>query len=252
MSKPVAIWDLDDTLTGCVFGDSSEVRLMHEVYKWVIDRFADRMVELGFERQEALDRHETIDCALCQIYGFDDLGRFPRSLASAYESLMEDMEKDASEEEMAALENLGYEVFTEVSYAPLPGARHVLEAASQSFFIAVVTRGQKKEQTKKMVDAGIMRYVDKYYTVGHKNEQEWSEILSDLRIASDGAYSPHWAIGNSVKQDINMPLAFGLNAIHVNVTKWSFEEAPYITPKSGRRVHTVASIGDVLRYLPFR
>jgi putative hydrolase of the HAD superfamily len=244
-----ALIDADDTILG--IEHEGRVLGTGDAYNIVLGRFADAMEALGFDRAESLARQQTIDIALCREHGFGDRSRFPRSFSMTYEALASEQGRTADFKPIAALEAIGWGVFA-FPYRALPGALDALRQIHQHYNIAVVTKGEENEQRKKVFDSGCFVYADQVIVMEHKSVEEWlAKVFIPLGLTAYHA-TPHWAIGNAVKSDINPPLVLGTNAILVDAPQanWVFEEAPHQAPLAGQTFHHVRDIQSALAHLP--
>lgn len=255
--KPWAIFDYDDTLGGVLI--DGQIRPGYEAYNDVIRRYANEMEELGFDRQLAIDTHEMLDRKAATVHGFANKTRFASSMEDAYWKLCNESRpgsewagrqtwrKIISER----LFNIGMCVFSDYPYVALDGALDVLRHFHLDYNIAVVTKGEESEQIRKLEESGVAPYADYIRVCGMKDDKEWEEILRyELQIGQITAQTA-WAIGNSAKADVNPPLKFGLNAIHLNDPNgWTFENAEYETPWPGRKLATIADIRECIQHIP--
>ncbi len=238
------IWvfiDLDDTLGGVEI--DGVVHGTAEAYNNALRKYADRMVKEGFERETALGIQQEIDIIAAKKYGFGDRGRFGRSMSDAYKTL-----GGKSPKVSEALETIGYSVFTH-PYRALPGAIPMLADLHQFYKIAIVTKGHDDEQRKKVFDMGLWPYADQVIVVDHKNHNDWERTFQLVKLELPTAIRS-WAVGNSVKSDVNPPMELGLNGIHLQADSWIFEEAAPVTPLPGRQFHVINDIRDTLKHIP--
>lgn len=105
----------------------------------------------------------------------------------------------------------------------IDGAKEVLDfLAEQPVKLLLITLGEKVLQQKKIAGNNLSRWFNEsdIYIVGEKNEDSYSEILSnyaDLENKADLVYH----IGDSMKSDVVSALEAGINAVHLpydNVT----------------------------------
>jgi putative hydrolase of the HAD superfamily len=207
-----AICDLDDTLTGIRIGE--KVVPNGQAYTQVLSTFYYRMEVFGFPREEVETLQKEIDIALCQQFGFTDKKRFGHSLAETYKAMCERKNKEFDDYTYETFCTLGMTVFN-FPFSPLDGALPVLETLFNRFQVIIVTKGEEQQQLKKVVDAGLIPFVDQVITVGHKDDQDWKRLLGTLGIPFSVRRNS-WAIGNSMKSDVNPPLRQGFNAIHID------------------------------------
>lgn len=236
--KPWVIFDYDDTLGGVLI--DNKPHLNNEAYKRAIDFFV-RCVSGEFNISQKVIRktQHDIDVATIKENGFQELTRFAESFVKTYEVL-------TGKEAPSWVFDIGMSVFR-YPYIALPGALRVLEALRGVFNVAVFTKGTLEEQHRKLNDSGVFPYVDHVAVANWKSFAEWSVFLEELRIGHLGSC---WAVGNSIKSDVNIPLRIGLNAVHVaHEGEWIFEREPLDCPKSGCALHVVREIEEVMGYL---
>lgn len=248
---PVILFDYDDTLGGVRFPDGS-VRPGAAAYFDCIDRFVQYMTALGYDGEAARQQQHEIDIDLATTLGFGDKTRFASSMAKAYALLAGDA---ASESEEKAAYDIGMSVFTDYPYAPLPGAIEVMDILRPFYYLAVITKGEQQEQARKLIETGVMERADYVCVVDRKDDADWDRVLADLELTPDHLggrqfVSKSWAIGNSVKADVNPLLRRGFNGIHIaEKNGWAYETEELITPVDGCRAVTVTDILDILSHL---
>lgn len=237
--------DADDTILGVEI--EGKICGTHEAYFYAIRKFALTMEFLGFDPERAKQLQNEIDTKMAQEFGFADKTRFARSMVEAYKVMSDELGRSFDAVVAATVKKIGLGVF-EHRYVALPGAIATMAAMHKYYNIAIVTKGEDSEQRKKVFDSGCFVYADHVIPLSHKSSPEWEKVVDDLRIGFNTRMSS-WAIGNSVKSDINPPLGLGFNAIHVNYGEWSFEVAEYAPPIFRRRLEVVTDIRDVLKYV---
>lgn len=242
---PWLIFDYDDTLGGIL--KDKQVIGNDMAYNLAIDRFAAFMEELGFDSEEALVLQQEVDQHLCRQFGFSWKPRFAESMVRSYKTLASKKGQAVSATLQEVVHDIGMSVF-KYRYMPLPGALDTLNALRPHYRIAVVTKGEESEQSLKVSASGVENFVDTVITVGFKNLEDWQKVFEALGI-EEKDYPTTWAIGNSPKSDVNVPLRMGTNAIHVNQGGWSFEAEEYETPQEGRSLIVVDRVLEVLNHL---
>lgn len=248
MVTPKAIFDLDDTLCG-VWLDG-RIQPTAAAYDDCIRRFAYTMKLMGFDPEDAKAAQQEIDLDMARAVGFLDKTRFAESMKAAYHTMCAEYGKLPNLGHGDLVYNIGMSVFTDYPYAALDGALQVLDAVSKDYETIIVTKGEPEEQYKKLQDSGCGSFADAVYVVGRKDEADWQDVYAQIGLTDEIA-PLCWAIGNSVKADVNPPLRRGLNAIHLkDKNGWVFEQAHVETPLPGRYVYTITDISEVLHCLP--
>lgn len=243
--KNWCLLDADDTVLGVEI--EGKICGTHEAYFYAIRKFALTLEFLGFDPERAKKLQNEIDTKMAAEFGFADKTRFSRSMVEAYNVISLEMGRHYDVVVANTIKKIGLGVF-EHKYVALPGAIATMAEIHKYYNIAIVTKGEDSEQRKKVFDSGCFVYADHVIPLAHKSATEWEKVVDDLRIGFNTRLTS-WAIGNSVKSDINPPLGLGFNAIHVNYGEWSFEKAEYSPPLFRRRLEVVTDIRDVLKYV---
>lgn len=242
--RPWLIFDYDDTLGGVEI--DGQIRPGGEAYDVVLTRFAARMEEIGLGGEKAREEQLRLDVELCRTHGFDNLDRFPMSLSATYEKLARNAGgafPSISEE----MREIGYGVYR-FPYVALPGARDVLRLTRDRYNIAIVTKGNETEQRKKLCASNTIEFADIIHVCGRKDDHDWRFAL-DMMEMVPSQLRRSWAIGNSLKSDVNPLLRMGMNGIYVPAYGWAFEAEEAARPREGREYHVVQEIREVLDVL---
>jgi putative hydrolase of the HAD superfamily len=110
----------------------------------------------------------------------------------------------------------------------LDGAREALDQLAPSYRLLLITKGDLRDQERKVAKSGLAERFAAIEIVSEKNEGTYERILERHAIAP----SAFLMVGNSVKSDILPVLALGGAGVHVpyRIT-WGHEEAQ--TPPEG-------------------
>lgn len=246
--RPWLLIDYDDTLGGVYI--AGKVHGNQYAYSLAINQFNSYMAELGYDPIESECIRAETDKHLLTQHGFGDISRFGDSMLRTWKALASKKGNMLEKYAPHKIEVIGGSVFTH-PYVALPGAKHTLELLGTRYNIAIVTKGQDTEQRKKIRQSGIHQYADAIFVLEYKNKQEWQAVLGALAI--DTLKQPlAWAIGNSVKSDVNVPLGLGLNGIHIRAEGGAFEQEAYTIPHNNRKLHKIDNILQTLDHLEWR
>lgn len=239
---PWILIDYDDTLGGVLI--EGTIQNNELAYVKALDKYDSLMESMGYNGNLARKEMEELDIHFSSLHGFSYRDRFKDTMKVSYikhcNSIGEEWQRDV----VAEIDRIGESVF-QYPYMPLPGALHTLRCLRLNHRIAIVTKGNFSEQARKLTQSGVEHFIDAYYPVGHKNKADWEHVIHDLGIQDE--LSTTWAIGNSPKSDINVPLSLGMNAIWVKKGRWVFEHEEIITTSA--KYHEVDSIEEVLTYI---
>lgn len=256
-----AIFDYDDTLGGVLM--DGKVVPNYFAYDETIRRLGEAMEGLGFDRAEAVANFKAANREAAAKQGFGDRNYFPRAMEGVLHrmAIARGEDREFQFHHGNEIFKIGLSVFTAYPYTALEGALDVLDALRPHFQISVVTKGDPTEQVKKLARSGVLPYADHYKVVNDKCRVEWHAVLKELgmgrsfnpEVEAEGAALRRrsWAIGNSAKADVNPPLWYGMNAIHLNDPNgWAFEHAENERPHGGAVLVTVSDIRECLAHLP--
>ncbi len=101
------------------------------------------------------------------------------------------------------------------------GAREALEALSDRYPLALITKGDLLHQRSKLERSGLARHFRHVEVVSHKTPDVYREILSRLGV-EPGRFL---MVGNSPRSDILPVLDLGGSAVHVPAAlSWAHEQ----------------------------
>ena len=244
--KPWVLCDADDTLIGAVL--NGQVVGTSVVYEHTKALFGEEMAKIGFSVEESRTAQREIDFEKCREIGFSKLWRHPLTFRLAYKKMCQRYNIKSDQEIARALERVGFSVFDYVAVA-FPGALEALEALRQHYRIAIVTKGDAEHQRKKLAQAGFRANDYPVVIMSHKDTREWRQrVIRSLRIGNQERQLS-WAVGDSIKSDINPPLELGFSAVHVNTFSWAFEQAQYGVVSPDATLRVVSSIGEVPEHI---
>lgn len=126
----------------------------------------------------------------------------------------------------------------------LPNIHEVLEQLSQKYKLIVATKGDLKDQHRKLHFSGLGKYFHHIEVMIEKTEEDYLKLLNRLDI------QPHefCMIGNSLKSDILPVLNIGGTAIHIPFeTTWAHEQIHHkITHEKFIEIQSLSELLDKL------
>ena len=106
----------------------------------------------------------------------------------------------------------------------LDGVEETLEALKGKYKLIVATKGDLKDQQRKLHDSGLGPYFHHIEVMADKQEVNYEKLLKRLEIEP----SEFFMIGNSLKSDVLPVLAIGGHAVHIPFhTTWAHERIDY-------------------------
>lgn len=126
----------------------------------------------------------------------------------------------------------------------LDGVEETLKALHGNYKLVVATKGDLKDQRRKLHDSGLGIYFHHIEVMSDKQEKDYSDLLSRLEIKPEEFFM----IGNSLKSDVLPVLGIGGYAVHIPFhTTWEHEKISHKVDHPNFR--TVDKIADVLEIL---
>jgi putative hydrolase of the HAD superfamily len=203
----VVVFDGDDTLWRT-----------QEVYDAIKSRFATLLVNQRLEAPDSIAILDRIDSEAAVARGFT-VERFVDSMLHTYRAIASQRKRKPSariENDIRALAGplLG-------DYQLYPDTIEVLEVLSRQFELVLATKGQRDLQERKVERLHLGIFFSQMYFLAQKTEADYREILLSRRVPATRA----WAVGNSVRSDINPAVRAGMHAIWIRRPTWIYEEA---------------------------
>ncbi|MCF6129670.1 HAD family hydrolase [Flavobacterium sp. AS60] len=126
----------------------------------------------------------------------------------------------------------------------LDGVEETLKALQGKYKLIVATKGDLKDQQRKLHDSGLGPYFHHIEVMSDKQELNYEKLLKRLEIES----KEFFMIGNSLKSDVLPVLNIGGYAVHIPFhTTWEHEKISHKVSHPNFR--TLEKISDVLEIL---
>lgn len=126
----------------------------------------------------------------------------------------------------------------------LDGVEQTLKSLHGKYKLVVATKGDLKDQRRKLHDSGLGAYFHHIEVMSDKQEKDYSDLLKRLEIKPEEFFM----IGNSLKSDVLPVLGIGGYAVHVPYhTTWEHEKISHKVEHPNFR--TIEKISDVLEIL---
>ena len=126
----------------------------------------------------------------------------------------------------------------------LPNITEVLEQLQGKYKLVVATKGDLKDQHRKLHDSGIGAYFHHIEVMSDKTELDYQKMLTRL----DCLPNDFLMIGNSLKSDILPVLNMGGHAIHIPYhTTWAYEKIDFeIEHHNFKSITTITALLPIL------
>ncbi|WP_396166004.1 HAD family hydrolase [Flavobacterium sp.] len=127
----------------------------------------------------------------------------------------------------------------------LPNITEVLEQLQGKYKLVVATKGDLKDQLRKLHDSGIGAYFHHIEVMSDKTELDYEKMLARLDCQAEDFLM----IGNSLKSDVLPVLNIGGHAIHIPYhTTWEYEKIDFeIEHKNFKSVSKITEILPLLK-----
>lgn len=126
----------------------------------------------------------------------------------------------------------------------LPNITEVLDQLKGKYKLVVATKGDLKDQHRKLHDSGIGAFFHHIEVMSDKTELDYQKMLGRLECEPEDFLM----IGNSLKSDILPVLNLGGHAIHVPYhTTWAYEKIDFEIEHDNFK--SIAAITDLLPLL---
>jgi putative hydrolase of the HAD superfamily len=126
----------------------------------------------------------------------------------------------------------------------LPEVENVLQQLNGTHKLIVATKGDLKDQHRKLHDSGIGHYFHHIEVMSDKTELDYQKMLGRLEVQPDNFVM----IGNSLKSDVLPVLNLNGHAIHIPYhTTWAYERIDYTIEHPNFK--TIEKITEVLPFL---
>jgi putative hydrolase of the HAD superfamily len=126
----------------------------------------------------------------------------------------------------------------------LPNVEDVLKQLHGNFKLVVATKGDLKDQHRKLHDSGIGHYFHHIEVMSDKKEIDYQKMLGRLDIQPENFIM----IGNSLKSDVLPVLNIGGYAVHIPYhTTWEYEKIDFEVKHEN--FQALSSINQVLDLL---
>ncbi|MBF04246.1 MAG: HAD family hydrolase [Flavobacterium sp.] len=128
----------------------------------------------------------------------------------------------------------------------LPHVEEVLQELKGKYKLIVATKGDLKDQHRKLHDSGLGHYFHHIEVLSDKTEVDYTKMLGRLDIQA----ADFLMIGNSLKSDVLPILNIGGYGVHVPYhTTWEYEKIDFeIQHENFKAISTINEIIPLLAY----
>jgi putative hydrolase of the HAD superfamily len=211
----------------------------------------ETIFEKVHERYRALLAHyhdaQTVDRTLfatemrnLELYGYGVKG----FMLSAIETAIQLTGGKIAADEIQQLLALGREMLAH-PVELLDGVAETLADVSREYRLLLITKGDLRDQERKLTKSGLAPHFQHIEIVSEKNEDTYATILRRHAVDAERFLM----VGNSIKSDIQPVLALGGAGLHIPYQlTWAAEHVERLPEASGRffQRQTIRDLRDVL------
>ena len=172
-----------------------------------------------------------------ELYGYGIKG----FALSAIETAIDLTKGEIGSEEICMLLGLAREMMQH-PVEVLEGVQDVLAATAATHRLLLITKGDLRDQERKLAKSGLAPFFAGIEIVSEKNEPAYLAVLRRYAVRADEFVM----IGNSLKSDILPVIALGASAVHIPYPlTWAHERAVTV-PNAPGRFFELKNIRDLL------
>lgn len=227
MNLKVIAFDADDTL------------FVNEPYfQETEQKFCELMSDYSSQHSLSQELFKT------EIYNLDLYGYGIKGYTlSMIEAAIKISDNTLSNEAITKIMELGKELLQK-PIELLDGVEDTLKALNGKYKLIVATKGDLKDQQRKLHDSGLGSYFHHIEVMADKQELNYQKLLARLEIKPEEFFM----IGNSLKSDVLPVLSLGGYAVHIPFhTTWEHETISHKVEHPNFK--TVEKISDILPFL---
>lgn len=214
---------------------------MQSVFDMALVHFRGMMEAAGFDPEESLALQNKINIDLAHARGAA-VANFGDSMVAAYMELTDKHEKPYYPRFAEALQAVA-SVPSLVAPELIDGVLSALTTLSnQGYQLLILTAGEQETQFRKLVNTGILDYVDGYQIVLRKDADAFRDLLATYGVKARQAVM----VGNSLRSDINPATEAGLSAIWINHGGWAYDREEMNSPWDVKEVQYFSDVPRAL------
>ena len=169
------------------------------------------------------------------------MASFERSLIDCFAQLSQ---AAPTEEQRRHIASFAHSI-VEQAIELLPGVAETLPLLAQRHRLILVTKGNAREQQRKLDRSGIHMHFTAVEIPPEKHPDAYREILSRHALSP----ATTWMIGNSPRSDINPALTAGLHAVYVHhPNTWVLEHEDLAQPTPPQQLLQIDSFAALTRH----
>lgn len=191
---------------GVIAFDADDTLWSNEPFFQEIERKYETLLSAYSEPQVLSAELFKTEMANLERYGYGAKG-FTLSLI---ETALRVSEQQVSAAVIQEILHLGQSLLS-MPIVLLPGVEDTLRELNRTHHIALITKGDRVDQERKLERSGLAKYFDSVEILSEKTQQEYECLIDSLSILP----KEFMMVGNSLKSDIHPVLKMGGWAVHV-------------------------------------
>jgi putative hydrolase of the HAD superfamily len=227
MERQFLIFDADDTLweNNIYFEDA-------------FDEFCTFLAHSSLRPSEVRAVLDEIEILNTQIHGYGARS-FGRNLTACFEHLSE---RGVSQDDLERVLSFAHQILDR-PVELIDGVQETVKQLAARHDLTIFTKGDAREQQRKIDDSGLRDFFAHTAIVKEKNEPAYRALAEQRGLDPEKT----WMIGNSPKSDIRPALTAGLNAVFIpHPRTWSLELADL--PPDNPRMKKVSNFRELSQH----
>lgn len=203
-------------------------------FEEVADRYFSFMEDLGFSPSIVRDTLNEIERRNIQIHGYG-AENFVKALK---ETLLCVAGPSVPVDYLRHIDESAAVIFDH-PIELLDGVAESLESLSHRHRTILFTKGNPREQRRKIEASGLSRFFSAIEIVREKDQESFLDLLCRHRLVKEST----WMVGNSPKSDINPAIAVGIYAIYIpHPRTWELERESFACPEKVTVLHSFSAL----------
>ncbi len=192
-------------------------------FEMVTDRYFSFMEDLGFKPETVRSNLNEIERKNIQIHGYGT-----ENFVNALKETLKCLAGPSMAVNYLWWIDEAASLILDHPVELISGVAECLEVLSQLHRTILFTKGNLREQKRKIEASGLLRFFSAIEIAREKDRESFLDLLHRHQLVKEQT----WMIGNSPKSDINPAIAVGMNAVYIpHARTWELENEAFEFPE---------------------
>ena len=219
--------------------DADDTLWENNIYYMEANRnFFDLIASGGFNREEIIKDFDILEMTVIKERGYGSVN---------YIYILEELFKKYNEQAGGKLDYqrlqdiiLRFREHPVKKPQVFENVEKTLKYLRERYKLYILTKGDEKEQSGKIIRSGLDKLVDDYFVLAEKSDKEYKAILQKFNWKAQETCM----VGNSPKSDINPALRCGMYAVYIPYRDtWKVDLEPIVDQQ--QRLTELKSFGEL-------